>query len=443
MRLLVQGVAADNKLLATTVIGLRRWKAWLLERVEHARTPTDCGLAAEVAAVVIPAGQSTTEEGAVIDEPEARQLDATVKLLVGLTQRYLIACACAAINPSCPTCADDAVLLAGIDVLDCEVEDICQVVRHYAASGPNLRDWIPPLTWLPKILEELCCNDLLRKPVPDKDTGADRDAGTGKMIATGQTSGFLAAARRQAGGRAGASLRDRVLLTLGEELSVLDPTGRGAAMLAPVLSPTALREDLVRAASRSPDVREVVGAIAADAVGDQLGDVRVANRRQLEEVVAELTGAVAIDREVNTAVSGQMSAVRRDLGQYKSQTSRQLGRLESAVRERLTELEQELAEVRRLRDSLTQAHPPATPTETPPPETPAEAPPETPAGTPDETPAETPPEAEPERQRVESETQEGGARRRGGRGSRSGGGGGSGSGSGSKSGNRNRKGDRS
>jgi hypothetical protein len=331
------------------VSALRRHKAWLLEKVEHTRAQTDCTLAADVAAVRIPVVQTKLDEGEGGREPEGgRELAAAAERLALLTRRYLIACVCAAINPPCPACTDDDVLLAGIDVLDCEVEDICQVVRRYVPTGPNLRYWFPPLTWLPKLLEKLCCTDALLKPPRRK----DRD-GDGESVVPPAEAGLLTGGPRQA--PAGTSDRDRVLLLLGEELASLDPTGRGAALLPPSLSPALLRADLARAATQSPDVRAVVGSIAADAVGDQLGQVRADARRQLEEVAAELTATVAVDREVDATVNRQMTTVRRELGQYKSQTSRQLGRLESSVRERLAELEGELAEVRSLRDRLAEA----------------------------------------------------------------------------------------
>ena len=353
LRLLAKGVAADNQLLATTVSALRRHKAWLLEKVEQTRAQTDCTLAADVAAVRIPVVQTKLGEGEGEGEgdrdpdPEGgRELAAAAERLALLTRRYLIACVCAAINPPCPACTDDDVLLAGIDVLDCEVEDICQVVRRYVPTGPNLRYWFPPLTWLPKLLEKLCCTDALLQP-PRRE-GRDREG-----VSPIGEAGFLATGPRQA--PAGTSARDRVLLLLGEELASLDPTGRGAALLPLSLSPALLRADLAQTATQSPDVRAVVGSIAADAVGDQLGQVRADARRQLEEVAAELSSTVAVDREVDATVNRQMTTVRRELGQYKSQTSRQLGRLESAVRERLAELEGELAEVRSLRDRLAQA----------------------------------------------------------------------------------------
>jgi hypothetical protein len=349
-KLLARGVPADGRLLTATVSDLRAQRAWLLDKVEHTRTPTDCKLAAEVAAVRIPVlqrapGEGEGEEG-VVTEESGDQLATTAERLAELTRRYLLACACAAINPPCRSCPDDAVLLAGIDVLDCEVEDICQVVRRYVVSGPSLRYWLPPLGWLQQLLERWCCTDELIK---DQREAKDD---VGEPVAEPS---FLAAGHRPV--PAAATARDRALLAVGAEFERLGPAEQVGAVVLPGLSPGLLRADLTQVAAQSPDVRRLVGAIAVDAVTDRLGDVQARARGHLQELAAELTGAAAIDREVDSAVTSQMAAVRRDLGQYKSQASRQLGRLEATVQERLTELDRQLSEVAQLRERLEAAQP--------------------------------------------------------------------------------------
>lgn len=364
MQLLARGVAADNRLLTTTADGLRRQKAWLLDKVERTRSPTDCGLAAEVAAVRIPVIQSKVDEsgeGAAVDLEAGDELAAVAVRLALLTRRYLIACVCAAMNPPCPACIDDAVLLASIDVLDCEVEDICQVVRKYVISGPNLRYWIPPLNTLPELLSRWCCTEELLRPALSKERGGD----TPELAAEPR---FLAAKRPAP---PGATVPDRALLAIADEFAGLDPSGHARSLVVQGLSPTLLRADLADAAGRSPEVRAMVGSIAADALREQLGNVR--------------------------------ADVRRELSQRESEASQQFGEMQTTIRQYLTELEQRLAEVTRLRDSLAQAQPP----------TPTPAQPPTPSGTgPGAEPVTEPKREQAERQAAPSR----GTARRGGRG---------------------------
>jgi hypothetical protein len=408
LALLARGVAADNRLLTTTAGDLREQRSWLLDKVEHTPYQTDCGLATEVAAVRIPVIQRKDDdsgEGATDDPEGDRELAAAADQLSLLTRRYLIGCVCAAVNPPCRPCPDDAVLLAGIDVLDCEVEDICQVVRGYVPTGPTLRYWVPQLNRLPKLLELACCTDELLKPAKPGDEGGQ----TQQPPPT-----FLAAGPRPV--PAAATVRDRALLAVGDQFASLAGTGRDTAALLSLsaMSPRLVTAELARAAAASPEVRAVVGGIAVDALGGELGAVRANARRQLEEVVAGLTGAAAVEQEVDTAVHSRMGAMRRDLGEYKRQASRQLGRLETTVQQRLGELERELAEVRRLRDELARAQP----------ATGAGTPDATPTGPPAEAPeAATEPEAQPRANDQPQGGDQGGARRRGRRqgGSRKGG----------------------
>ena len=71
--------------------------------------------------------------------------------------RYQRNCACAAVNPPCPTCDDSDVLLACLEVRDCAVVRICSTVRDWVVSGPALHYWIPQLAGLHQLLEAFCC----------------------------------------------------------------------------------------------------------------------------------------------------------------------------------------------------------------------------------------------------------------------------------------------
>jgi len=302
LSVLAKGVAADNSLVRVSADVLRQLKAWLLERAERAGA-TDCTLAAEVAAVRIPVITRTADGSEVIleDPGQADDLEATAVRLGMLTRRYLISCVCAAINPPCPSCTDDAVLLAGIDVLDCEVQSVCQVVRQNVPTGPALRYWLA-LERIPALLEKLCCPDDACEPTRPAPKNDQRRPDPVQPIETG----FLAAGQASAP----ASDRDRVLFAVGQVLGGEARTGTPlASMLGTTLNPAALRTGLADIAVRNPQVRSVVMSIA-----DQ-----------------------ALQNIADQAL--------QDQAQAHSQTTAKLAQLERTMQRRLAELDRQLAQV--------------------------------------------------------------------------------------------------
>jgi hypothetical protein len=87
---------------------------------------------------------------------------ASSKGIAGVSQLYKgarVACECEAFNPPCAPCDDQAVLLACLTWEDCKVVDICNLVRKWVITGPNLRYWAPPLGEIGEYLERMCCPD--------------------------------------------------------------------------------------------------------------------------------------------------------------------------------------------------------------------------------------------------------------------------------------------
>jgi hypothetical protein len=76
--------------------------------------------------------------------------------VVQLFKQDQLDCACTAINPSCPTCDDQSVLLACLKVRECCVEEICNLERDFVLTGPNARYWLP-IDLIPEVLEWVCC----------------------------------------------------------------------------------------------------------------------------------------------------------------------------------------------------------------------------------------------------------------------------------------------
>ncbi len=82
---------------------------------------------------------------------------ATQQSLASALRQVVYECVCAALNPPCRPCDDPAVLLASVDVRECEVASTCGTVRKWIISGPNVRYWFPEIGELGGMLEALCC----------------------------------------------------------------------------------------------------------------------------------------------------------------------------------------------------------------------------------------------------------------------------------------------
>lgn len=114
----------------------------LLDQLDASPQMADCGLRAEVAAMQVPAQGSDLQ-------PASEQL-------VAYWKRLMRDCVCRALLPPCPPCDDPAVLLATLEIRDCEVLDICNLERKLVLTGPNIRYWFP-VDLLGDLLESLCC----------------------------------------------------------------------------------------------------------------------------------------------------------------------------------------------------------------------------------------------------------------------------------------------
>ena len=68
-------------------------------------------------------------------------------------------CICRAVLPPCAPCDDTGVLLACIEMADCEVIDICNLERKFVLTAPNFRYWFP-VNLIGDLVERLCCSDI-------------------------------------------------------------------------------------------------------------------------------------------------------------------------------------------------------------------------------------------------------------------------------------------
>jgi len=134
-------------------------KEALLDLLDATAQLTDCRLRGDVAAIPVPPA------GADID-------DARKALVLGYV-RLVRDCICRAVLPPCPPCDDIGVLLASIELADCQVIDICNLERKFVLTAPNFRYWFPA-NLFGDLIERLCCSEIRldddpqpkKRPVP-------------------------------------------------------------------------------------------------------------------------------------------------------------------------------------------------------------------------------------------------------------------------------------
>jgi hypothetical protein len=90
--------------------------------------------------------------------------DASRHAAISLGQAYLrsaAACSCAALHPPCPTWTDDAVALARVRVVGCDVTEVCSLERRWVLAPRSLDYWFPVVSMLRDAVEPGCCEPLV------------------------------------------------------------------------------------------------------------------------------------------------------------------------------------------------------------------------------------------------------------------------------------------
>ncbi len=151
LRMLAQGVPFNAAVLTVLREDAASVREWLLRWLDQRPNLTDCALRDELATVATATGAEpdTNDRGAV------RETGAAAMRLAAAHRRTLVDCVCAAINPPCAPCEDTGVLLACLEVRDCEVVRICNAARDFVLGGSALRYW--GLGRLHEVVEQVCC----------------------------------------------------------------------------------------------------------------------------------------------------------------------------------------------------------------------------------------------------------------------------------------------
>ena len=285
-------------------------KSWLLDRLERSTNLTSCDLIERLKAIRLDEEFTSRFDGAQVNSVSA----ATLRVILILLD-FLRDCVCLALNPVCADCKDPKVLLACLDVRDCDVIDICNMDRRFVLSPAALRYWLPPLGSLGKLIERLCCELQFELPRQDSDpaSAAPYDP-NGQFI----TRSMVRAPTVSALGPQAVFAAD----ALGVDTARVDAVARVGAELGAIArggAPARLREGALTvsgAVLEAPEVQRRVGEIVdarvreTEAVLMSEVDRRLASlRRAQRKGRAEAADLEAL-REENSALRADVNQLR-------------------------------------------------------------------------------------------------------------------------------------
>lgn len=335
--LLKAGVAFDTQARFDYEESLDRIREWLLLRLEKSSTVTSCRLWEEVAAIRV---DTTADVGS--DRWARGFLRAAAKLFAAFIQ-YLIDCICAAMNPPCVTCDDDAVLLACLEVEDCVVVDICNQARSNVLAPTSMRYWLGAhLDLLARAMEFLCCEFSLRMAYQKPNVV---DTGDGKAHVPvyytefAEPSSAPTAAVSNGLGLSAASATTVDAIIRGYQRT----TSAGGGSPLEALGLRQLASPLEASALAIPGIE----ALADSALQGPIN--RVVGTRIKAGVSAE-----AVAELVDTAVTEASGQVTGDIDRLTNQVNGLKGQSTRVRNELLDRLEQVTAELRDARDKLTE-----------------------------------------------------------------------------------------
>ena len=151
---------AVERVAANSAAHFNEVRDWLVERVSNSPYLTDCTLRNKILAM----GQPTRNQG---NQTQAKVIVGGNEPLIEVFVNYLRDCVSRAVNPACTSGEDSAVLLACLDIQDCNVVKICNLERTFVLSPAAVRYWLPPLQLVGNMVERLLCDpleNLLRRP---------------------------------------------------------------------------------------------------------------------------------------------------------------------------------------------------------------------------------------------------------------------------------------
>jgi hypothetical protein len=160
VRLVAQGTPVNAALQAEFRSDLSHMRLWLLGRLERASALADCALRTEVSQIdvprLLPRPEPESDQKLTVAEIQLIA-EAATKLNAAL-RRFVTDAACSTLNPPCTDCTDTDVLLAHLELEDCDVVRICSATREQVLpGGSQYGEWLPKLYRLRELAERVCC----------------------------------------------------------------------------------------------------------------------------------------------------------------------------------------------------------------------------------------------------------------------------------------------
>jgi hypothetical protein len=180
LRLLAQGTPVSDALQVELRSDLAMIREWLLGRLDRAPGVSDCTLRDLVRTTPVPRLLPAPEPG---DErqltiAELAQIEDAAAALTSAVTRFVTDAACATLNPPCTDCTDTDVLLAHLELDDCDVVRVCSATREQVLPGGSAYgEWLSKLYPLRELAERMCCKPVAvyrEPPVPDGDGPVSR-----------------------------------------------------------------------------------------------------------------------------------------------------------------------------------------------------------------------------------------------------------------------------
>jgi hypothetical protein len=169
VRLMAQGTPVSEALQVEFRSDLAQIRQWLLGRVERTPALADCSLRGGIGQITLPQllPQPEEESGRKLAIAELQQIAEAAARLTLAFQRLVTDAACSTLNPPCADCTDTDVLLAHLELDDCDVVRICTATREQVLpGGSQYGEWLPKLYRLRELAAKLCCEPVPRFRTP-------------------------------------------------------------------------------------------------------------------------------------------------------------------------------------------------------------------------------------------------------------------------------------
>jgi hypothetical protein len=158
----MMGTPVTPRTISSYQRSIAEQKEWLLTRLDSAGLWTDCGLRRDVERIDVSQDPPTEDS---LSKAVLASTGTSARELAAAFARYISGCMCAVLLPPCSDCDDTAVLLATIEVRECEVTNVCNLERTIPLTGTALAYW-HPVQQLAGEIEKTCCE---QPPLADEE----------------------------------------------------------------------------------------------------------------------------------------------------------------------------------------------------------------------------------------------------------------------------------